>query len=113
MRIFNFSRKRLVCEDCIRVSPLLGLMFQRPHPVYFVLPVSPLLRSFSRYPALHTFFVFGSIDVFFLKNNRVVDIKRNFRPFTFYTSKAIADTVVELPVGMARQIDVGDGISIS
>jgi len=95
-----------VCDDCVRVSPFIGLMFQRPHPVYFPVPN-------SHRPSLHMWFVFGSIDVLFIRNNRVADVKRDFRPFTFYTSKAIANTVIELPAGMSRDVKVGDVVAIS
>ena len=44
------------------------------------------------------FFVFYPIDVLFLdKNKIVVDIKENFKPFTFYTSKSKSVYVIELP----------------
>ena len=48
--------------------------------------------------AIHMFFVFFPIDVLFLdKNKKVLEIKENFKPFTFYYSKNKASYVIELP----------------
>ncbi len=56
------------------------------------------------------FFVFYKIDVLFLsKEKNVVEIKRNFKPFTFYTPKRRAAYVVELLD--CRNACVGDKIS--
>jgi uncharacterized membrane protein (UPF0127 family) len=58
-------------------------------------------------------FVFGAIDVILLKNNKAVDIKRGFLPFTFWQSAFLADTVVELPAGMAKGVHLGDVLKLS
>ncbi len=50
------------------------------------------------------FFVIFPIDVLFLdKNRKVVDLKENFKPFTFYTPKAKAKYVIELPNGIIKK----------
>ena len=60
---------------------------------------------------LHMLFVFFPIDVLFLgKGKRVVDIKKNFKPFTYYAPKAKAMYIVELPVEMLGKTAVGDKI---
>ncbi len=47
---------------------------------------------------LHMFFVFFPIDVLFLdETKKVIEIKKNFKPFTFYFSKHKAKFVIELP----------------
>jgi len=47
---------------------------------------------------LHMLFVFFPIDVLFLdKNKKVVEIKENLRPFSFYTPKNKAKYIIELP----------------
>ena len=64
---------------------------------------------------LHMFFVFYPIDVLFLdKNKIVVDIKENFKPFTFYKSKKKAMYAVELPNGIIKRTktEIGDKIEI-
>ena len=102
MRIFNSTKKRGIC-DCKVVNPYLGLMFQQPHPVIFSFR-SPIII------ALHNLFVFGSTDVIFLQAGKVVDLKRGFLPFTFYTSKKPATHVIELPAGMAKSVSLDDKI---
>jgi len=47
---------------------------------------------------LHMFFVFFPIDIIFLdKTKKVIETKKNFKPFTFYFSKHKAKFVIELP----------------
>ena len=46
---------------------------------------------------MHMFFVFFPIDVLFLdKNKKIIEIKKNLRPFSFYYSKNKAKYVAEL-----------------
>lgn len=68
---------------------------------------------------LHMFFVFYSIDVLYLDENnngekRVVEIKENFKPFTFYFPKNKAKYIVELPVNTISkgQLNVNDIIML-
>lgn len=61
----------------------------------------------------HMWFVFFPIDVVFLDDNfKVVDIKRNFKPWTTYASKCVCRYVLELPEGDANSVRVGDKLSI-
>ena len=47
--------------------------------------------------SLHMFFVFYAIDVLLLNEKKeIVEIKRNFKPFTFWNSKEKGRYVVEL-----------------
>jgi len=67
-----------------------GLMFSRKRNLVFVFDKEQRI-------SLHMFFVFFPIDVLFLdRNKRVVEIKKDFRPFTCYKSKENAMYVVEL-----------------
>ncbi len=67
-----------------------GLMFSRKKNLVFVFDEEKIT-------GLHMCFVFFPIDVLFLdENKRIIEIKRNFRPFRFYTSKNKARYVVEL-----------------
>ncbi len=67
-----------------------GLMFSRKKNLVFVF-------DDEERRSLHMFFVFFPIDVLFLdKNKRVVEIKKNFMPFTFYKSKEKAQYIIEL-----------------
>jgi len=62
---------------------------------------------------LHMFFVFFPIDVVFLDSNRqIVELKENFRPFSFYTPKSKAKYIIELENGIISETNsqVGDKI---
>ena len=64
--------------------------------------------------SLHMFFVFYPIDVLFLnKDNKIVEIKQNFKPFTFYMPKNRARYIIELPAGSVERSKtrVGDKLS--
>ncbi|MBW2965768.1 DUF192 domain-containing protein [Candidatus Woesearchaeota archaeon] len=77
-----------ICKDMW--SKARGLMFSRKKNLVFIFDKEKRI-------SLHMFFVFFPIDVLFLdKDKRIVEIKRNFRPFSFYTSKNKARYVVEL-----------------
>jgi len=91
------------------VSKAWGLMFR------FSVK-DPLIFAFTRQRrySLHMFFVFFPIDVLFLdKNRKVVDMKRDFMPFTFYTPKKPCQYIIEIAQGsIARsQTEIGDEIS--
>jgi len=53
--------------------------------------------------SLHSFFVFFSFDAFFLdRNKKIIEIKKNFRPFRIYNSKKKAKYVLELTKGSQK-----------
>lgn len=52
------------------------------------------------------FFVFFPIDIIFIKNYEVVEIKKSLKPFTFYKSKKRADTFIELPEGTIKKKNI-------
>ena len=61
--------------------------------------------------SLHMFFVFYPIDVLFLdENKRVVEMKKNFRPFAIYNSVKRAKYVVELACGIIDKTKINDKI---
>jgi uncharacterized membrane protein (UPF0127 family) len=75
-----------------------GMMF-RTHPV-------PLLFVFNtlQIVPLHMVFVWFPIDVIFLDEKcRIVEIKQNFRPFTFLTPKKKAKFILETEVGFVQK----------
>jgi len=47
--------------------------------------------------SLTMLFVFFPIDVIFVNKGVVVELKKNFKPFTNFTSKKKANMVIELP----------------
>jgi len=60
---------------------------------------------------LHMFFVFYPIDVLFLdEKKKIVEIKENFRPFTFYYPNKKASYVIELPAGKGKLCEIDDSL---
>ncbi len=75
-------------------------------------PKKILVFAFNKdtHVPLHMLFVFFPIDVLYLnKNKQVIEVKQNFKPFTFYTPKVKARYVVELPY--RTHASVGDSVT--
>ena len=79
------------CDICISAwRKAKGLMFSRKKNLMFIF-------DDEKERSLHMLFVFFPIDVLFLdKNKKIVEIKKDFKPFTFYKSKKEAQYIVEL-----------------
>ncbi len=107
MIIHNITQKIISNEEIICnsfFSQARGLMFRQKQN---------LIMSFNRERkiSLHMFFVFYPIDVLLLnKNKEIVEIKRNFKPFTFWNSKEKGKYVVEL--AFPADYGVGDKIEM-
>lgn len=72
-------------------------MFSKKKNLLFVFD-NERIRSF------HMFFVFFPIDIIFLDSKkRIVEIKENFMPFTFYTPKKAFRYAVEMSAGMVKK----------
>ena len=113
MAVKNLSNgKRIVGRIIWRRSDLekaFGLMFRRK------LKDSAMIFVFDseELQPLHMWFVFSAIDVLFLDSSkRVVEIKKGFRPFRFYSPRARARYIIELPEGAIVEagVKVGDRI---
>jgi uncharacterized membrane protein (UPF0127 family) len=84
----------------VKVLPVwqygIGYMFQYPK--------QPLLFRFSkpRIVSIGMYFVFGPIDVFVLNNNKVIEIKRDLRPWRTWRSKKKGTSFLEAPKGMLK-----------
>ena len=110
MRIKNTTKKTLPAKDakiCKSIfSKTRGLMFSKPKSLIFIFKKEKIIP-------LHMFFVFHPIDVLFLNKNKiVVEIKKNFRPFTLYTPKNKAMYVIELPKDAIKSSKTGIGDKI-
>ncbi len=82
------SQKERVCRSV--PSQSLGLMFRRKQNLLMIFPE-------ERKISLHMLLVFYPIDVLIVgKDMRIKEIKRNFRPFTFWSAKEKGKYVVEL-----------------
>ncbi|MBI4144288.1 DUF192 domain-containing protein [Candidatus Woesearchaeota archaeon] len=82
------AKNMRVCKTFL--SKTLGLMFQKPKPLLMVFEKPKIV-------ALHSFFVFGTIDVYFLNEKKEVMEKTRMKPFSLYTPKNKAKYILELP----------------
>lgn len=113
--IINSSKKTTISKEYILCrsvsSKALGLMFSSESKV----KRHSLLFEFNKpdYWSLHMFFVFYPIDVLFLdEKKKVVDMKKNFKPFTTHRPSKMSKYVIELPSGTITKskTDVGDTV---
>ena len=105
-RRFTIIKNARICKSIF--SKAFGFMFHFKKPDYALV----FVFSKEQRADLHMHFVFFSLDVHFLdKNKKVVDIKKNFKPFIYYAPKAKAQYVVELPVGVLKKTAIGDKIN--
>ncbi len=87
------------------LSKTIGLMFSKKKIIVLEFKKEKIIP-------LHMFFVFYPIDVLFLdKNKKIIEIKRNFKPFTLYTSKNKAKYVVEMPKQEKIRFKTGDSVT--
>ena len=94
------SQHEKVCKSIFSQS--LGLMFRKKQNLLMIFPQE---RNIS----LHMVFVFYPIDVLIVgEDMRIKEIKRNFKPFTFWSSKEKGKYVVEL--GLKTMVKVGDSL---
>ena len=103
---FTIIKSEKVCKSIF--CKAFGLMFRLKKPSEALV----FVFGTERIVALHMLFVFFPIDVLFLdKGQKVVDIKKDFKPFSYYSPKAKAMFVVELPTGVLGKTKIGDKIS--
>jgi uncharacterized protein len=108
----NISKNKIIVKEikiCNSIfSKALGLMFSKKNNnlgLIFIFDKEKLVP-------LHMFFVFYPIDVIYLnRDKKVVEIKRNFKPWKYYNSKKKAKYVIELVTGKAKEIKLNDKIS--
>ncbi len=99
-RIVNGTKKTVLSEKASCCASLWrkasGLLFSPQKDLVFIEQKEKIIP-------LHMFFVFYPIDLVFLDaGKKVVEIKENFLPFTFYTPKKKAQYVLELRQGTIR-----------
>lgn len=110
MAIKNLTRGKILARSfgiCSGIfSKAKGLMFSSRQKKALVFPFGS-----ERIISLHMLFVFYPIDVLFLnKNGKIVEIKKNFKPFTVYTGIRRAKYAVELPCGIINKTKLNDKI---
>lgn len=92
--ITNLTQNKIISKEELHCFSLLsqarGLMFRKKQNLVMYLKKEQII-------SLHNFFVFYPIDVLILnKNKEIIEIRHNFKPFTFYTSKQKGQYVIEL-----------------
>lgn len=111
--IINKTKKKKIADDYIECSSILsqvrGMMFRKN--------VIPLVFIFfkERKINLHSFFC-KEMDLVFLNSKfKVVEIKENWKPFSFYFSKKKARILIELPSGAVskNKLSVGNLVIIN
>ena len=92
----NISKNKIIAKNYVKcydwASKFFGLMFKKN--------ITPLIFIFNkeRIVSLHSFFVKFPIDIVFLNELfEVVELKKNMRPYQFYTPKNKALFILELP----------------
>lgn len=102
-----YTNNKLISSNikiCYGFSKIKGLMFSRKLKNNECL----LLKNASD---IHMWFVFQSIDVVWLKNNKIIDKKENVKPFAcLIKPNAKADSVLELPMGKAKLFKLGEKV---
>lgn len=67
----------------------------------------------SRRVSVTMMFVFFPIDIIFLdKNNKIIELKENFKPFTNYTSNQYINSFIELEQGIVKKYNLTLGKKI-
>jgi len=78
---------------------LLGLMFKKNFNFGL---------QFNKCNSIHTFFMRENIDVILLdKNNYVIDIKKNLKPWRLFFFSFRVKNIIELPIG-DYNLKIGD-----
>ncbi|MEK6845498.1 MAG: DUF192 domain-containing protein [Nanoarchaeota archaeon] len=108
-RKFVISQKERFCRSLL--SQARGLMFRRKQNLV-------MFFSEERIISLHNFFVFFPINVLIVdKEMKIVEIKRNFKPFRFWSSEKKGKYVVELGIrkdsGENGEYEVGEKVEIN
>lgn len=97
------SSKIIFCDTFLKKGT--GLMFRSKNSV----KDAAWLFSFKhpRKVSVTMFFVFFPIDLIFLdKNNKIIELKENFRPFTNYTCVNKAYSFIELEQGTINKYNL-------
>lgn len=111
--LFNRSKKQAIANN-VRLAKnawqqFKGLMFEKKARFDYAL-VFDFGAEKKTGASIHMLFVFFPIDAVYLDSEkRAVDIGRNLQPFSLnYTPKRNARFLIELPVGKAEKIGIGN-----
>ena len=107
MHLKNKTTGKIITNEIIHAKSLwsqaIGLMFHKK---------SNLIMYFKkeRKISLHNFFVFYPLEILILNENKqVIEIKKSFKPFTFFTAKQTGMYCIELGINSAKNLcSIGD-----
>lgn len=89
--------KGKICKNLFSMGK--GLMFSKKKTLIFVLKKEMKMD-------LHTFFVFFPINVYYLDAfHKVIEIKEDFKPFSWYKAKKKTKFIVESPVKLSLKLN--------
>ena len=97
-----------LCKDFLNKS--IGLIFHKKLKGKGLIFIYEKEKKVS----LHMIFVFFPIDILYLdEKKKVIEIKENFKPFTFYTPEKKANYILELPENIIKKTktEIGDTLS--
>ena len=97
MKEHKIKLKKVMCDNFF--SKLLGIMFRKK------LKNSCYIFTFRRLSQvdIHSFFVFHLFDLILLdENNKIVEIKESFIPWSIFIPKKRAKVFIELPDGYVK-----------
>ena len=87
------SKNTKFCNNPL--TKAIGLMFSKKSDKSLI-----FIFKKEKIVPLHMLFVFYPIDVLFLnKEKSIVEMKENFRPFSFYSPENKAKYIIEMPEG--------------
>ena len=109
--IINKTKKNIISkQERICTTPLsqmIGLMFKKKQNIIMVLKQEKKI-------ALHNLFVFYSHDLLILnKEQKIIEIKQQFKPFTLWRSATKGKYLLELPVPLTKTYELGDQLAFS
>lgn len=83
------------------LAQIKGLMFAQPHPLLMVFKTQKRI-------SLHTLFVFFALDVFYLDKLGKIIEKTKLLPFSYYSPKCSAVSILEVPTALHFKAEIGD-----
>ena len=104
--VFHNGKKLFSCKiNDTFFSRLRGLMFRKP-----LGKNEGIILKFDSEQRidLHMLFVFFPIDMIWIRDGKIVKIERNARQFKPFIKGEIADAVLEVPVGTAIDLRIGE-----
>ena len=110
MMITNLTKKTVLAKESkLCKTPFQkarGLMFSKPRNLVFIFHPKQQV-------SLHMFFVFFPIDIVCLSSNqKVIELKEDFKPLALYKTRRPCTYLIELPAGTIRasRTRIGDTI---